>query len=1392
MSDLSRSPRSHGRLGLLVAGALWLATAQPAAALVYSYDNTTSGTLSNAATPCTNPLVRTFTVTDSFTVSSIALGLNLSHNNRGDIRGTLVAPGGTSFLFLNNSGDTDNDYDVTFSTNTEGALDDNDADVTAEPHYNRLVSVAGMNFYTGNSAGTWTLQLCDNVGGTDGTFNRARLVLQSSAAAAQVCTSTVSYDWGSNGNSAAFTSATVSGITISQGAMADHGLTVTADGFNTMTGTSGNHTGYYRLSMDASAVPGTQDNESVGLSATLNLSPAVRDLTFTLVDVDITGNAWEDQIFVLGFDSNGNLVPYSRTFLGAAAQQAGNMAEGDAAAGTTDITGNITYRYEGAVASVQLVYSQGSDPVIENNLMLIGISDFISCTFDYGDAPNTYGTQLSGGARHVVGDRSLYLGTNPPDGESDGQPGAAATTDDTTTVGGTDDEDGVSSFPNYVHPSTSYTVSVTAVNGSTSTAASLVGYIDWNRDGDFADANERSVTTNVPANTSSPTAFNVTWTSVPFNAGGTTATYARFRIAYVASQAESPTGEAASGEVEDYPLAEGILPVTLASFFAQRTERGIEVEWTTETETATVGYRVLGDGSGAWASLGGGLVPTAAIDSLAPQAYRVVLPDDGSRTLGLEDSSTTGVTTFHGPFELGRLYGRKPEPREIDWKAVAAEARAHAVSETLALRDLVATSPAGTFPAAELRLDQAGIYRVTYEQLAAAGVDLAGAPLDRLDLERPRNARKVPLFVQAGTGTPGFFGPGGFIEFRGLPIEDSLYTRTRVYRLSVATKPALAVNLLPGNPVGATLASYTEKLAIERDLAYSFASPNGDPWYEAPVLSQGAPAERTFPFQVENLAGTQAKLTVDLWGVTDWPGDSPDHNVTLLVNGQVLAKQRFDGLAARSFQLDLPAGLLTEGTNELTVRVPGDTGYSFDLVHVDGYTLSYPRSFVARQDRLTFPALLPSGRGSAATPGRIAVGGLSSPEAIVYVHSGATRLTGVAVESDGGGWRAAFTVPRAGSSATSVEGDVYVTTREALLTPQISPVRVPPADLEKGNATYLVVAHPQFVDAIAPLVAAREAQGLTVKVVDVRDLYAGYTGGEVDPAAIRRYVKVAARRLGTRFLLLVGGDTYDYLDHLGIGSLSFVPTLYAQSDDLIRFTPADSLFGDTDDDGVQDLAVGRLPARTTAELDLLIAKTLAYPSTPAQALFAADGTLDRYFSTVSDAAASLLPGSWGRTHAYVDDLGLAGARAQLLSAFDQGPALVSFVGHSGPTVWSFSGLFSTADADALANFGQPATVVQWGCWNTYHVSPQYDTLAHRLLLAGTQGAAAVVGSSTLSKATSDQLIGPQLLTRLMEPGRTLGEALVLAKQFVAPQAGDRRDVLLGWTLLGDPALVVNP
>jgi subtilisin-like proprotein convertase family protein len=1402
---------NKGLLSLSVTATLvaLLALASPAAAKVYVYDNNTSGTLanpgSNNAGNCPTGGIsvdRTFVISDSFTVQNIAVGLNASHNNRGDIRVELYRPGtigaGTRFVVIagtsGTGGDTDNDYDVMLSSNSDGTnnppLDDNTSDPTGEPYYARLVNVSTIDFYTGNSAGTWTLRVCDvrSSGGTGGTLNRVRLVLTSAASTTLVCTSTSSLSWAANGNNNAFTSGTNGGVTLTLDSHRD--LTndeVVAGGrdpFTTQTSVFGGQTGHYLMQYDDGANGLQQDPEAVLLETNWSLSPAVRQLTWKHLDVD--NGSWEDYVRTFATDASGNYVPYELHFeTGTVDQQAGDVVETDGAnVDAADNFGNVAYIFDGPVSHITVQYLRGDD-FADPAEQRIGVGDPFYCAFDYGDAPSTYGTTLAtNGPKHLLGSRNIYIGPNPPDGESDGQPNSTATGDNNAAISGVNDENTTVTFGACPGNGT-YSVTIHVVNLSAANAF-LVGYIDWGRDGTFNTTTDRSATATVTPTGSGGADVVLTWSSVPTNCGGTTATYARFRFTSSATRAQSPTDTsgqyAPDGEVEDYQITAGTLPVTLSSFHAERDRGRLDVSWTTETETSTVGYALLARDGKEWQRIVPDLVPAHAVDSLTPQRYEVSVDDGGWSELVLEDWDVYGKATRRGPFAVGDSYGREPEVQKIDWAAIRAENDA-ATSPAVTGRSQAVSAPfkPGAI-LAELRVDREGIYRVRYEDLAAAGIDLSGVPVGQLSLVEARTGTAVPISVQTSAFRASGFGPGAAIEFRGRPVTDSLYTRTRVYTLRRSSGGGARVDMINGTPGGVDADSYVQVDAVNKDLEYSFASPDGDPWFEAPVLAQGSPAEATFPIDIDAVAAAGGSLQVKLWGVTSWPGDTPDHHVEIYLNGQLLSDQRFDGQVARSYDLPVSAGTLVDGENELTVRLPGDTGQPFDLVHVDRYGLTYPRRFMARDGRLSFPA----------ATGTIAVDGLPSANVEVYTGTGGQRLNGVVVQPTINGWQARFSVPRSGFGGAAASSTVDVVAASALLQPTISVPRPVAGNLLSGHTDYLVISHPAFLDDLAPLVAAREADGLRVKVVDVFDVYQAYSGGEIDPEAIHAYIKAAAHSLGVRYVLLVGGDSYDYLDNLGIGSISFIPTLYAQTDDLIYFTPADSLYGDLDGDGVQDIAVGRLPARTSDELDLLIDKTLRYPATPAAAVLAADASDEGHYAATSDDLAGHFPANWPLTRAYIDDGGVTVARAALLAGFDAGPALVNFVGHSGPTVWTFGGLFAASDADLLTNVDSPSTVIQWGCWNTYHVAPEYDTLAHRLLLAGPQGAAAVVGSSTLTQESSDQLLGPALITRLFRPGVRLGDAIVQAKQSVAGGGGDLRDVLLGWTLLGDPALVVNP
>ena len=134
---------------------------------------------------------------------------------------------------------------------------------------------------------------------------------------------------------------------------------------------------------------------------------------------------------------------------------------------------------------------------------------------------------------------------------------------------------------------------------------------------------------------------------------------------------------------------------------------------------------------------------------------------------------------------------------------------------------------------------------------------------------------------------------------------------------------------------------------------------------------------------------------------------------------------------------------------------------------------------------------------------------------------------------------------------------------------------------------------------------------------------------------------------------------------------------------------------------------------------------------------------------------------------------------------------------SNPTPWmgvpaASSNLFNTTDAAALTNTAKPFVAVQWGCWNTYYVDPVNNYLVQKFLFSGENGAAAVFGATTLTYLQDEKLLAAQLMPRLATPGMTIGQALQDAKSQLAQTNPKMPDVFLGWTLMGDPALVIEP
>ncbi|MBB6426693.1 proprotein convertase P-domain-containing protein [Sphingopyxis sp. JAI128] len=166
---------------MLVWLALTLASNPAAAQTTTSYGNTTTGTISESATPCTSPMVRNFTVAANAQVTDVDIGVQLTHTYRGDLRATLVSPSGTVVNLITNIGTSADNLNVLFDDSAAASITThttNDATVAAPPYQRSFRPQGSLADFNGeDGTGIWQLIICDSLNGDSGAFARSDLLL---------------------------------------------------------------------------------------------------------------------------------------------------------------------------------------------------------------------------------------------------------------------------------------------------------------------------------------------------------------------------------------------------------------------------------------------------------------------------------------------------------------------------------------------------------------------------------------------------------------------------------------------------------------------------------------------------------------------------------------------------------------------------------------------------------------------------------------------------------------------------------------------------------------------------------------------------------------------------------------------------------------------------------------------------------------------------------------------------------------------------------------------------------------------------------------------------------------------------------------------------------------
>ena len=687
---------------------------------------------------------------------------------------------------------------------------------------------------------------------------------------------------------------------------------------------------------------------------------------------------------------------------------------------------------------------------------------------------------------------------------------------------------------------------------------------------------------------------------------------------------------------------------------------------------------------------------------------------------------------------------------------------------------------------------ETGVHQVTHANLIDIGLDLSGEPLDTVAVLN--QGQSVQIQLTGSDANPAVFGEGASIRFIGKAL-DTLYTKTNVYTLSLDAdqhRPIQAESIqVPARAAYATSYLATKSYAPQNE--YTFASPDPDePWYAMRVLALRKSAKEVVQIDLPDYApggnsgSTKAKMNMKVWGGTDLLGSNPDHHIRVEFNGQSLIDKTFDGFEKQELDAEVPN--LLQGQNSVALTLPLDQGYDYEVVNLDSITIDYPRAFIAQDNVLSFQS----------TENKFLLRGFTSPDLSVYRESpdGSVTVLDQAeiVGCQANSRRCALKFGGAGKLST-----YYAVAGDQVLTPAFGFLPVD-QDIRSGNAEYLIITHPDFIagqggpDPLSELSDKLGASFASVDIVDVEQVYAQFGDHIFDPQAIKDYIKYASENRATRYVLLVGGDVYDYRGFQNSAAQSFIPSIYRPTSEMMNFAPVDAVYADVDDDNTPDLAIGRLPVRNINELATLVDKRAAYQARNYRnkALFAADkfDDLQQYsFKLDALSIAQKHFSGWNIAEAFLDDAAPSVTRGKIVGAINEGVSLTSFFGHSSTAQWSFSGLFNGVDAANLNNAGRPTIVTQWGCWNTYYVNPNEDSMGHRFMMEGEQGAVGVLGATTLTSARNEKLLAEKFY-KYIERGDSLGEAMMNAKSDLAQTNPDALDVILGWTLLGFPELVL--
>ena len=514
----------------------------------------------------------------------------------------------------------------------------------------------------------------------------------------------------------------------------------------------------------------------------------------------------------------------------------------------------------------------------------------------------------------------------------------------------------------------------------------------------------------------------------------------------------------------------------------------------------------------------------------------------------------------------------------------------------------------------KMRIEADGLYQLTYNDLQNAGI-----PVDSVD---PRTFKvwvqgeEIAIYV---TGeSDGHFDPGDGIYFYA-EMARTKYQDPNVYWLTYGGNPGQRMSTRDVTPGSASPPSpYKRTLHLEEDRDYRRSLPmeeNADHWYWESYFACSSiycfPDDvKTYTFELPNLAtgSFTALLRPRLRGLTAY-SPNPDHHVIFYINGTQVGEGFWDGTDELTDEYTFAQSLLIAGTNTISYYVPLDLpGVPEERGLTNWFEVEYYDVYEAEDDHLWF-SIDETGTW------KPTITHMESSDFLLLDLSDKNhpvRLLNASVDGSGSDFSVTFQ-----DVVDSAPRPYFIAGRSAYLTPA-SIERDNPSNLRDPNnqADWIVITHRDFWTQAFTLADHRASfSGLRTMVVDVQDVYDEFSGGLMDPEAIRSFLAYAHehwQRPAPQYVLLFGDGNYDYKNLLFHPEKEFIPPYLDLVDCFLGETAADNRFvagerTNADPNALECqrhampfMAIGRFPVNSVQEAEGMVKKTICYenPSDP--------------------------------------------------------------------------------------------------------------------------------------------------------------------------------------------------